>query len=195
MVSRLLEGTKRPIFIVWQTIRSNSAAKRRLICCDSSVSTKYCPFERSLAGESMSLPLAGSPDNLHCSIFPATTMSVCYRDLYDRAKLAILVLPRASRNWRDLGAGIGSTIVTAPLPSIGKKRRGWQEEGTWYSPSNGCPCQMRAWSLASQSTVWMVLTRAWISSLMTSVGAPLVRTKQHEESSLLCCWIISLDVA
>ena len=56
MASRLRpaapEGTKTPFFVVRQIIRSNSAAKRRLIGRDSSVLTKYGPFKRSSPGAS-----------------------------------------------------------------------------------------------------------------------------------------------
>ena len=65
------QGIWRPIVVVQQIIWSNSAAKRRLICGDLLVSTKYCPWERSSPGASILLLLAGSPGNLHCSIFPA----------------------------------------------------------------------------------------------------------------------------
>ena len=81
------------------------------------------------------------PHTTSSFIFPANkTMFMCHQDLYDQAKLAILVLYRASRNWSDSESCVGRTIVVAPLPSVGKKQRGWQEDGTWYSLSNGCPC-------------------------------------------------------
>ena len=67
------QGIRRLIFVVRQIIRLNSVAKRRLICGDLLVLTKYCPWERSSPGASMSSPLAGwawVPRSLHCSIFP-----------------------------------------------------------------------------------------------------------------------------
>ena len=74
------DGTKRPIFVVLQIIRSNSAAKRRLVAGESAVSKKYCPLERSSPAASILVRRAGSPDNLHSLIFPANkTISVCHR--------------------------------------------------------------------------------------------------------------------
>ena len=71
------------IFVVRQIIRLNSAANRRLIAGELAVSTKYCPLERSLPGTLMLARRAGSPGNLHCSMFPAIKTISLTLSLYD----------------------------------------------------------------------------------------------------------------
>ena len=62
--------------------------------------------------ESMSLLRAGSPGNLHCSIFPANkTMFMFYSNLYDQAKLAIRVAHNRAANPALLLAIAASSVV------------------------------------------------------------------------------------
>ena len=93
-----------------QIIRSNSAAKRRLIAGESAVSKKYCPLERSSPGASILVRRAGSPGNLHCSICLANkTISVCHR-----ACMIERILTAAIYKWLD-GSNIQSSDLIYPF--------------------------------------------------------------------------------
>ena len=58
------------------------------------------------------------------------------------------------------------------------------EESRWYSPSNGCPCRKRAWSLASPSIAWMLLTRSNI--FLDDIGRSTPWHKQNNMKNPPC---------
>ena len=94
-----------------QIMRSNSGAKRRLIAGESAVTTKYCPsgLERLSPGASMLVRRAGSPGNLHCSMFPANKTMY----LFHRACMIEGILAAAIYKWLD-DCNIQSSDLSSP---------------------------------------------------------------------------------